>query len=106
MPLQGTIKDEKGFDLSRPSGVALERKRAYTRSRTASGHTGRKHSSAPSLKGKLTGETWSHHQMSLSQEKHAEECLCLWYPTWQGSHTHLDSNGGTYASDLHPLLRD
>jgi transposase len=25
--------------------------------------------------------------MSLSQEKHAEEFLCLWYPTWQGSLT-------------------
>ena len=27
--------------------------------------------------------------MSLSQEKHAEEFLCLWYPTWHGSLTHF-----------------
>ena len=26
--------------------------------------------------------------MSLSREKHAEEVLCLWSPTWQGSHLH------------------
>jgi hypothetical protein len=32
--------------------------------------------SAPSLKGKLTGETWSHHHVSHSTEQHAEEVLC------------------------------
>ncbi|OLB40584.1 MAG: hypothetical protein AUF64_04195 [Chloroflexi bacterium 13_1_20CM_54_36] len=27
--------------------------------------------------------------MSHSPEKHAEEFLCWWYPTWQGSLTHV-----------------
>jgi hypothetical protein len=38
--------------------------------------------SAPSLKRKLTGEIWSHHQMSRSDEQHAEEVLCSWSPPW------------------------
>ncbi len=82
MPLRGTTKDEKELGPHSSSQVALPPKRVYTGSRTKLGHTGRKHSSAPSLRRKLTGDTWSYHQMSLSQEKHAEEFLCLWYPTW------------------------
>src|SRR5258708_7664698 len=64
--------------------------------------------SAPSLKAKLTGDTWSHHQVSRSPEQHAEEILCLWYPIWHGFDGMVLRSyiaGGTYASSLPTLLR-
>ncbi len=85
MPLRGTTKHENDLGPNGQTPVALQAKKTYTAGRAESGHTGRKHCSAPSLKKKLTGDTWSHHQMSLSQEKHVEEFLCVWYPTWHGS---------------------
>jgi len=81
MPRGGTTKHEKELSGAVIRRVASTLKRGYTRQRTESGHPGRTDSSAPSLKRKLTGDTWSHHQMSLSLEKHAEEVLCVWYPT-------------------------
>src|SRR5215467_5535212 len=89
IPLRGTTKHEKELDPHSSCQVTLPPKRVYTRDRTESGHTGRKYSSAPSLNKKLTGDTWSHSQVSRSPEQHAEEFLCWWYPTWPGSLTHV-----------------
>jgi len=64
-------------NLPCPVGAPPSMKMDYTAKGTESAHTGRKHFSAPSLKAKLTGDTWSHHQVSRSPEQHADTVLVV-----------------------------